>query len=860
MAFAQAVANAAIHGFVADPSGAAIVGAQIRATLTDTGQLRTTVSGNDGSYVLPNLPVGPCRLEVSAAAFNNYVQSGIILQVGNNVQINVSLQVGNVNQEVSIQANADMVETQETAISQVVDQRRIIDLPLNGRQVTDLIALSGGTSVPPAAVQARSLTTHDYPTAVAISVAGGQTNGNNYLLDGGDHNDNHSNVNLPFPLPDALQEFSVQTNGVSARYGLHPGSVVNVVTKSGTNQIHGDLFEFVRNGDFNARDFFAVSQDTLRRNQFGGTIGGPIKKDKIFLFNGFQATRTRTAPPNTISYVPTQAMIGGDFSTVESAGCQSSHKAVQLIDPSNGNAPFPNNQIPVSRFSAPIVNLLKFIPVSSDPCGQLVYAAPNPNNENQYVGKVDWVISPNNTFTGRYLIVDYTNPASYTNNILTTTRSGFNDRIQSVLLGDTYTITPTLVNSIHATFNRFAINRTPPAGMPNPVSLGANMFNFQPGFLDMSVTNEFSIGGGSNAPAFFDRNQIQVADDIDLMRGRHHFMFGGEVITMQFNQTNLYYGNGEWTFNGALSNGALSDFLLGRPSTLLAGNEDFETMRERYYALYAQDDIQVKKGLNIHFGVRWEPFTPEHDPFGRGATFSLSRFQAGQISTEYPKAPAGLLFNGDPGVPISYTTGSNKDFAPRVGVAWDPTGEGKMSVRSSYGVFFDEPEIYTNSTFGLNSPWGNTVNLSAPAGGFANPFSTYPGGDPFPSPPPSGANATFVQQGAYYLTTPNGHHPYMQQWDVALQRQFGRDWIASATYIGNKSTHLRTAYEANPATYIAGSSTTGNTNQRRMLYLMNPTQGSYYSTMTTLDDGVNTSYDGLILTLQHRFAHNFTWL
>ena len=401
VAFAQAVANAEIHGSVADSSGAAIVGAQIRAIQTDTGQVRTTVSANDGSYVLPNLPIGAYRLEVSAAAFNSYVQSGITLQVGNNVQINVPLQVGNINQQVSVQSNAEMVETQETAISQVVDQRRIVNLPLNGRQVTDLMALSGGTSVPSASTQSRVLTTHDYPTSVAISVAGGQTNGNNYLLDGGDHNDNHSNVNLPFPLPDALQEFSVQTNGVSARYGLHPGSVVNVVTKSGSNLIHGDLFEFVRNGDFDARDFFAASQDTLRRNQFGGTVGGPIKKDKIFLFNGFQATRVRTAPPSTISYVPNQAMLGGDFSTVESASCQSSHKAVQLVDPTNGKAPFPNNQIPVSRFSTPSANLLKLVPVSSDPCGQLVYGIPNPNGENQYVGKVDWVVSRSNTFTGR---------------------------------------------------------------------------------------------------------------------------------------------------------------------------------------------------------------------------------------------------------------------------------------------------------------------------------------------------------------------------------------------------------------------------------------------------------------------------
>ena len=277
-----------------------------QSTQIDTGQVLSTVSGSDGSYLLPNLPVGPYSVEATAQGFNGYLQSGIVLQVGTNVQVNIKLQLGAVTQELRVSANAAMVETEETSISQVVDQRRIVDLPLNGRQATDLILLSGGAVIPPNAAS-RVITTHDYPTAAGISVSGGQINGNNYLLDGWDHNNSHSNVNLPFPFPDALQEFSVQTNGVSSRYGLHPGAVVNVVTKSGTNQFHGGPFEFVRNGDFNARNFFAPAQDTLRRNQFGGMVGGPIKKDKIFVFSGYQATRTRTAPPQSIGYVPTQS-------------------------------------------------------------------------------------------------------------------------------------------------------------------------------------------------------------------------------------------------------------------------------------------------------------------------------------------------------------------------------------------------------------------------------------------------------------------------------------------------------------------------------------------------------------------------
>jgi hypothetical protein len=287
---AQAVANAEIRGVISDSSGAVVPAAQIKATQTETGRFRTTLSGSDGSYALPSLPVGPYKLEVSAPSFASYVQSGITLQVGNNVQINVALQVGGVTQEVLISAAAAMVETQNTAVSDVIDQRRIIALPLNGRQATDLILLAGGAAVAPSAA-GRFISTHDYPTAVGVSVAGGQPNANNYLLDGADHRDTHSNVNLPFPFPDALQEFSVETGGLSARSGLQSGALVNVVTKSGTNQLHGNLFEFVRNGNFNARNFFASGQDSLRRNQFGGTIGGPVRKDRVFFFAGYQGTR-----------------------------------------------------------------------------------------------------------------------------------------------------------------------------------------------------------------------------------------------------------------------------------------------------------------------------------------------------------------------------------------------------------------------------------------------------------------------------------------------------------------------------------------------------------------------------------------
>jgi hypothetical protein len=856
---AQAVSSAAIHGVVTDPSGATIAAAQIKATQSETGQARTTLSNTDGSYVLPNLPVGPYSLEVSSPAFGSYVQSGIILQVGNNVQVNITLQLGAVSQRLQVSANAAMVETQDTSISEVVDQRRIIDLPLNGRQATDLIVLTGGAAVPPNATRvAEGASGHDYISTAGVAVSGGQVNGNNYLLDGGDHNDSHSNVNLPFPFPDALQEFSVQTNGVSARYGLHPGAVVNAVTKSGTNQFHGDLFEFVRNGDFNARNFFAPAQDTLRRNQFGGTIGGPIRKDKLFLFSGFQATRTRTAPPQSIGFVPTQQVIAGDFSALESAGCQSNKRAVSLINPANGQ-PFPNNQIPTSLFSAPSIALLKFIPVSADPCGRLVYSIPSPSGENQYIGRADWLKSAKNTIYGRYHIADYANPGVFTDNILTTTRSGLNDRSQAVVGAVETSLTPTFLNSVHIGFSRLWINRTPPVGMPSPVDLGVNMYNSTKNYIDLSVTGSFAMGGGSNAPSFFGRNQYQFADDMDMMRGRHHFVFGGETIILQMNSNNVTFGNGEFAFNGSLSNGPIADFMLGRLSSMLDSNTSILKLRQKYYGLYFQDDARVNKRLTVHAGVRWEPSVPEHEADGRGQHFSLPAFMAGQKTSTYTNAPLGLLYHGDPGIPAAYANGSALDFAPRFGLAWDPAGNGKQSIRASYGIFFETPHSYTDKDFAAAPPWASTITLTAPAGGFANPFLGYPGGNPFPTSIPPTKEVAFITSGTYVTLPLNLHHMYMQQWDLSLQRQIGSDWLVSASYVGNKAVHLRASYEQNPAIYAPGA-TLGNTNQRRLLYRLNPAAGVYYGTITTMDDGVDTNYNALRLSAQHRFSHNFTLL
>lgn len=853
LALAQAVANATIHGTVQDSSGAVVPGARVKATQVDTGYTQTAVAGADGLYSIPNLPVGPYKLDVTSQAFKSYTQSGIVLEVGNNVQINIALQVGSVSEHVDVNANAAMVQTQDTSVSQVIDQRRIVDLPLNGRQATDLILLSGGAAEPPNG--SRVITTHDYATAVGISVAGGQINGNNYLLDGADHNDSHSNVNMPFPFPDALQEFSVQTNGISARYGLHPGSVVNVVTKSGSNQVHGNLFEFVRNGDFNARNFFATARDTLHRNQFGGTIGAPIRRNKLFLFSGFQSTRVSSAPPQTVSYVPTQAVLNGDFSVLESAQCQSSGKAKQLINPATGT-PFTGNQINPSTFNTPALNLLKLVPVSTDPCGKITYAIPNPNNENQSVTRLDWAQSSKNSILGRYFIDDYANPAFYSNNLLTTTRSALDQRAQSVVIGDQYSFSATLINNVHLDFSRLAVNRKQPAGMPSPTTLGVNMYNVTNNFTDLSVSNHFSVGGGSNAPASFIRNQWQIADDIDWIVGRHHFSTGAEYITGQMDENNLQYANGEFAFNGNFTGDALADFMLGNLYSIIDSNYARVDLRQKYIGAYFEDGYQITPRLNIHAGIRWEPFTPEHDALARGDHFDLTSFENDQKTSKYNNAPPGLFFYGDKGIPKSYANGNWDDVAPRFGFAYDPFGNGKESIRGSFGVFFDSPESFTIRDFGISAPWGNAITLTAPPGGFSNPVQGYT----FPTPIPPVANAIFPTQATYINMPLSLHHPYMEQYGLSFEKQFSSNWLMSLDYIGNRGVHFRSGTEEDPAVYVPGASTVSNTSTRRTFYRINPATGIYYSAMTLMDDGVHTYYDGLKARAEHRFSDHFTLL
>ncbi len=853
IAFGQSTAVVQISGVVTDAAGASVPGASVKATQTETGFTRTAETNTDGSYILSNLPIGPYKLEATAKGFKTYVRQGIVLQINTNPVVNVPLQVGELAQQVEISANATMVETQSNGISQVIDQQRVVDLPLNGRQPTQLILLSGGAVTAPPSDMA---STKNYPSSATISVGGGQANGTYYLLDGADHNDAFGAINLPLPFPDVLQEFSVQTNAIPASYGERAGAAVNIVTKSGTNELHGSAFEFVRNGATNARNFFAATRDSLKRNQFGGTLGAPVIRNRLFVFGGYQGTRIRTAPPTSTVFVPTPTALQGDFSQLESAACG---KARTLTDPLGGT--FPNNTIPVSRFNSQAVNFLKYVPVSNDPCGKLLFPIPNNSDEDQGLARVDWIHTNSHSVFGRYYLTDWRNAGVYDGrNLLLTTRAGVLDRVQSATLGDTYTLGPGAINTLHLTWTRERVTRGAAGGLPTSQEIGLNVSPSPENFPLFSISNHFSTFCGTCSSAHVNSGSWQVADDFNLVRGIHQFSFGVDLIRRSLDFQVTTQQNPEFDFNGLNTGDPLADLLLGRPSQFIQGNVTRLDELKHYIGLYAMDKIRVSARLTLNLGLRWEPYLPVHDTRGRATHFDMAAFLAGETSSVFQNAPAGVLFPGDKGMTESGTHQHLADFAPRIGIVWDPNGSGRTTMRAAYGIMYDIPPMQIYDRFGFGPPWASTITLSNPAGGLTNPFATYPGGNPFPQPSPPPKNATFVTAGQYVDLPLYVHVPYMQQWNLSVERQFGDAWLLTVNYMGNKSTHRWVDAYHNYAVYIAGNSTVANTQQRRVLSLLNPAQGAYFSFIGATDDGANASYNALLLTANHRLSRNFSAL
>ncbi len=678
-------ATAQMSGTVRDQSGAVLPGVEVIATQTATGVSRTTVSNETGSYTLVNLPLGPYRLEAALPGFRTFAQAGIVLQVGSNPTINIELAVGQVAESVEVQANAALVETRNVSVGQVMETARIVELPLNGRNAAELLLLGGG------AVQVSPSTGGGmtYPGRMMVSSAGTLGTSTETTLDGTRHVDTYDGLAMPLPFPDALAEFKTEIGGQQAQQGQ--GATVSAVTKSGTNAFHGDLFEFVRNDLFNARNYYATKGSTLKRNQFGGTIGGPIVRNKLFFFAGYQGTTNRADSADSRAFVPTAAMLAGDFTTFASAAC--------AARPITLKAPFVDNRINPQLFSPVAVRVAQKLPKADNPCGEVTYGRVNQNNESQMTGRIDYQASDRHSLFGRMLYMRYTKPSSgeFTpDNPLTAGDARQVFQSMAYAAGSTYLINPKTVNALRLSVTRQTREERGPDYF-SLSDLGAKIYDgYQPHRSAMSVNSGFSLGEG--ALWHFGTLQAQLADDVSVTRGTHQLGFGGRIGQAR-NRALLSLGStANFSFNGQNTGAGLADFLMGRPSIVSQASGMYLAETMNTLSLYVQDTWQVTPRLTASAGVRWEPMLPHVDtmkPVPYVGNFSHDRFLRGIRSKVFVNAPPGLVFPGDPefqqktsglGGPAPKADLWNpywNTFQPRIGLAWDVQGNGRTSVRAS---------------------------------------------------------------------------------------------------------------------------------------------------------------------------------
>src|SRR5437773_1963537 len=894
-ATAWAQTTAQISGTVKDQSGAVLPGVEVSATQTATGAKRTTVTNETGNYALASLPIGPYMLDASLPGFKSYVQSGIVLQIDESPIINVVLQVGQVSEQVEVQANAGLVETQRTSIGQVVTNKQIAELPLNGRDPHELIFLAG-MALAPGIGSMNSI--RNYPTVV-VSVAGGNGDGVSYLLDGSIWQDPYNSLSMPLPFPDALQEFKVETSAMQAQYGFHATAAVNAVTRSGSNEFHGDLFEFVRNYKFNARDAFAKQRDTYKRNQFGGVIGGPIKKDKLFFFGGYQRTSLRSDGIQNTAFIPTPAALAGDFTGLASEPCNSGiAKTLPRSIPGVPGDAFVNNRIDPSKLNPVAVNVARTFPVTNDPCGRTLYGLVANQDEDQVVAKVDYTINPKQSIFGRYMLGRFNTGSTYDGkNPLSINTYGYQDFDYGFNIGHTYLIGNNIVNSLRVGANRTNIVKLND-NYKSWADFGANVTPLGGNVVAITANGAFVLGGGGSSPGAQHNGPMpSVLDDISWIRGSHQFGLGGAIFQQRLNYWSGVNAVGTATFDGSTTSLLLGDFLMGRPVTFNQGtNYGFYT-RQFYNSLYAQDSWKIHSRLTLNYGVRWEPYLSPYNNRGENEHFDLDLFKQNVHSKVFVNAPAGLFFPGDP----QYTSGKYFNgprwakFYPRFGLAWDPEGKGRMTIRAAYGMYGDRAMMLAGTQMYFSAPFGNTTSSNlGPNLGDPRATPQYPTGNPMPVIAALQGigvydhNIPFPNGGTYFNTKMTDFNPvYMNQWNLNVQRQIGQDWLVTANYVGNSTIHMITTENINPAQYffngtntctmpngvvITGSpadptqcSTAANQQSRRLLNLINPDQGKYYAAIGQIDDGGTATYEALNLSVQKRLSGgvsgnaNYTW-
>lgn len=852
-----------VSGTVKDSSGRVVPHVSVTLQEVDTGLSYHTQTDNRGSYTLPVLPVGRYELDVEAAGFDGYRRSDIVLDTNAALTIDVVLQPGTVRQTVTVADNALHIETTSTAMGQVIGSRQMTAVPLDGRSYTDLLSLQPGVA-PSSAIT--SSTVQDVGATILnpsgtlnpgnLSVNGQRETANYFSVNGSDAEEDVNAGTAIIPNLDAIAEFRIVTGDYDAEYGEYSGGQISVITKSGSNAFHGDAFNFLRNTDLDARNYFSPARGVFRQNQFGGTFGGPIRRDRLFFFVDYQGTRQTQGIDTGNIPVPSNADRTGnllDFTNGpggnQLTGSVSGPYFASLLSRKLGYAVsagepyyqpgctsstcvFPNAIIPRAAWSVPAQRMLEYIPAPNTASGAFATSAYNQTVEDDKAGarldgKTRW------GYLSAYYFIDN----FHLDNPYPVAQSGASvpgfdalttGRAQLLALGDTKTLGATMVNELHLSFMRDNTNLGQPVGGRN-VSLASQGFTNPDGTpsivaLDpkgQSVENlnfnGYSTGAAANQLIQVN-NTYQISDSFAKVLGGHTMTFGAEFHADQINAAPIAQFNGNFVFSGTETGVDFADFLIGVPSQFNQSQLNPFYARNKYVGLFAQDSRHLRENLTLNYGLRWDRIAPWSEKYNQ-----ISTFVPGAQSVVFPGAPAGILYPGDPGIPKTLAPVDKLDLSPRVGLAWSPRAAngflerilgapGSTSIRTSFGDFYTAIDAAAISVLAANAPYGTTYTSPAPPL-FATPFiSAADGtnhGQPFPyklAPLNSSARHpdSSIDWSAYEPISGipgydiHNRTPYTEEWMLSIERQAGPDTVLEANYVGTSTHRERVLIEANP--------------------------------------------------------------
>jgi hypothetical protein len=866
-----------IYGTVADPSGAAVPGATVVIMDVHTNLQQTANTNGAGEYVFTSVNPSDYTVTSSAKGFKNETQSGVILAANQNVHVDFALPVGNVSESVEVQAGITLVDTREAQLGETIDQDKIENLPTLNRDVLSLVTITPGVTNYSADIQIGSR------IGATFSANGLQTDMESFYLDGAYNDVFKQNGGNKMPNPDALQEFRILSSNFDAEFGRAPAAVVNAITKSGTDRFHGTVYDYFRNNILNARNYFVSATDPtpkFQQNQFGVTLGGPVKLiPKTFFFTSYQglvlrstdiinagAIQTLTAAERTGDFSQDAATkvfgTGGTFQVPKlPAGANCGTAAAPVIcNGNNYNKALSGTLGSAKNFLDPVAQAaLAYMPLGSNPTsgsfnhtsGQ--QAAPANSSVNEGLIRLDYNGLANHQieamfYTSRGTAVDN---ALGGNQTLSYVAMNDYDNQDNGVLGDIWTISPKSASNFRAfyTQNRYILSNVYTnhfiqnlGGLmaPGGRSYAPSRFNLQ-GYVSMS--------NGGIGPSDILQQQFGAMETVNLVRGNHDIKLGGSYVWTHYIENGANAAGGNFTFTGSVTSNTFADFLLGQANNLNQSNSTYHHSHQYDPAIFAQDDWQITKRLNLNLGARWEVFSPyTGDP-------GLGTFAPYVQSTVLPAAPLGLLYQGDPGVPRGVFNTSYFDFAPRIGFALDARGDGRTSIRGGFGVFFFQISL-TGATalqppYALNVSTAKTPSLVCPYGIVTNGTCT---GDPYPYDPThplfqNPAAGTTVQA----LPSDGGSTPYVYEYNLTLEHQLSPKVAFHMAYVGNGTRKNYINLDANAPVYAPNASTTAAGIIARRPY--EPSVNTFRFGTISLDAPVlNGSYNSVQTTLRAHFS------